>query len=71
MRIPFSRMFEDDGHGSYTPKHRFTVDGVTLGKETHLTPGVLNCGVDIANYVDHDLEIEQHEGGTPQIESTY
>ena len=71
MRIPFNKMFEDNGNGSYTPKHKFRVDGITMGKEASLKPGVPNCGVDIATYVGHDLEIEQHVGGTPEIRNTY
>ncbi len=68
MRISFSEVFQDNGNGSYTPKHKVKIGGITMGPGgVNLKPGVSFCGVDVANYVGHDLEVDRHAGGTIEI----
>ena len=72
MKVSFSEVFRDNGDGSYTPMHKVKIGGITMGPGgVRFKPGVSFSGVDIASYVGHDLEVEQHDGGTVEIKSIY
>ncbi len=72
MRVLFSEVFEDNGDGSYTSKHRVKIGGITMGPGgVSFTEGVSFSGVDIASYVGRDLEVDQYEDLTVEIRGVY
>jgi len=72
MRVSFAEVFQDNGNGSYTPKHRVKIGGVTMGPGgVSFRGGVSFSGVDIANYAGHDLEVVQHQDRTVEIKAVY
>lgn len=71
MQVQFSEVFQDNGNGSFTPKHRVKIGGVSMGPGVSFSPGVAFSGVDIASYVGHALEVEQSADGLVEIKSIY
>ena len=72
MRVAFSRVFKDNGNGTYTPIHEVKIGDITIGPGGFsFTPGVWFSGIDVGHYVDHDLEIEERENGTLEILDVY
>ncbi len=72
MRVLFSHVFKANEDGSYTPKHRVEIGGITMGSgKIRYKPGVLFSGVDIASYVGRDLEVDQHDDLTVEIRGVY
>ena len=51
-------MFNILPNGSITPKFQIKIGGVVMGPGVAFTKGVSFSGVDIAQYVGHDLDVE-------------
>ena len=71
MRIPFSEAFYDSGDGSYTPKQTIKIGGITMTPGVTFTSGVSFSGVNIAQYVGRDLDVEKHPDGTIEIKGIF
>jgi len=58
MRTPFDAIFNRLQDGSYEPRQRVRIGGVTFGPGFHFNAGVVLSGVDFTQFIDHDLEVE-------------
>ena len=61
MRVPFSTLFTVNEDGSLEPKVRIRMGGVTIGPGFKFTRGVNIAGLDLTQYVTHDLEVTQQD----------
>ena len=71
MRVPFSQVFTQNQDGTYTPKLRVKIGGVTMGQGVSFSSGVSFAGVDLAQHASKDLEVEQYADGTVEIKGFY
>ena len=71
MRVRFSEVFQQNADASYSPKCMVSIGGIALGAGVSFTPGVSFSGVDIANYADRDLEVEQRADAGVEIKGVY
>jgi hypothetical protein len=63
FRVKFEEVFINNGNGSFTPKYRTQIGGVTMGPGgVAFGQGVSFGGVDIASYKGHDLLIDTLKG---------
>jgi hypothetical protein len=58
MRIKFDDLFRAHPDGSYTLKAHVRFQGALLGPWLSFRPGVVFLGLDIAEYVGRELEVE-------------
>lgn len=70
MRVPFSKVFRDNGDGSYTSKGGIKIGGV-IETEVTCRRGVKFSGVDIAQYAGKDLEVEPFLDGILEVNGAY
>jgi translation elongation factor EF-1alpha len=70
MRVPFSDVFEINPNGSVSPRTRVRIGGVTMGSGVSFGRGAFFGGVELASYIEHDLEIE-YEGDIVVIKGAY
>lgn len=61
-KVPFDSIFTINQDGSIEPKQTIRVGGVTMSPGVKFTRGVSFAGIDIAQFVDRDLEINTDEG---------
>jgi len=71
MRVQFSEVFQANPDGSCSPKCRVRIGGVSMGPGIAFGRGVSFAGVDIANCVGRDLEIDQEGDGAVVIKGVY
>ncbi len=62
MRVPFSDVFATNPDGSFSTRSQVQIGSAALSQGASFRPGALFSGVDITQYVGHDLEVE-HVGG--------
>jgi len=70
MRMRLEEIFTDNGDGTHSPKGRIRIGGITVGPGLSLRPGKRVLGIDIAEYLDCDLEVEKLPGGDIAIRAT-
>jgi hypothetical protein len=70
MRVPFSAVFQTNANGSVSPKTNVTIGGVTMSPGVSFSKGVSFSGIDIAQYVGHDLEVI-YQGTNVIVKSIY
>ncbi len=68
MTVPFLELFILNADGSYSPTKQLDIGGVQMDTNIRLYPGVAYMGVDIAQYIDKQLEVEKLHGGTIAIQ---
>ena len=57
-RLNFDSIFQKYPDGTLEPRQRIRVGGVTFGPGVKFARGVAFGGVDFAQFLGHDLEIE-------------
>ena len=68
MIVPFGELFIRNADGSYSPTKQLDIGGVPMDTSIRFFPGVAYMGVDIATYIDKQLDVEQLHGGTIGIQ---
>lgn len=58
MRVPFNTVFLQNTDGSLEPIQRIRVGGVELGPGARFSRGVTFGGIDFAQFIGRDLEVE-------------
>lgn len=58
MKVPFDTVFTQHEDGALEPKQRIRVGGVEFGLGVKFTRGVSFGGVDFAQFIGHDLDVE-------------
>ena len=63
-RVKFESVFKKYEDGSIEPLQRIRIGGVTFGPGPGVVfrPGIAIAGVDLTQYVGHDLEVETDNG---------
>jgi len=59
-RVPFSTVFTNYSDGTFEPKYRIQIGGVSIGPGVRFGPGVNFGGVDFSLFIDDDLEIDAY-----------
>lgn len=58
-RMNFNTLFNvDQTNGTIEPRQRIRIGGVTFGPGVKFGGGVAFSGIDLSQYVGHDLEVE-------------
>ena len=71
MRVKFSEVFVTNSDGSFSPRGSVKIGGVTMASGVSFRPGVALSGIDIAQYADHDLEVEQQADGITVVKRVF
>ena len=71
MRVPFSSLFEQNPDGSLTPKVPVRRGGAQVMPGVPFGGSVSFVGVNFAQYVGKDLEVEVKEDGVYLITDVY
>jgi hypothetical protein len=70
MRVSFYQVFNVSPDGAVTPKTTVVVGGVTMTPGVTFRRGVSFSGVDIAEHIGKDLEVE-YQGDTVILKDIY
>ena len=60
----FYTVFTVHPDGSVEPRERIRIGGIEFGPGVHLWRGVVFSGIDLFDYVGHDLETKKSRGVT-------
>lgn len=71
MRVSFNELFRNNGDGSFTPKKVVKIGGVTMRPEVFFRCGEPFCGVDLVQYLERDINIEETHDGIIEIKGVY
>lgn len=66
----FNDLFEVSPDRRLTPRQAIKIGGVMIGPGITFSPGVYIAGVDITNFIGHNIEV-QDEGGMLSIIGFY
>lgn len=69
-RVKFDSVFQVNNDGTITPRQTTRIGGVTITPGVTISSGVSIGGINIAQYVDRDLEITT-DGGAIVITGIY
>ena len=69
MRVSFGEVFTTNPDGSFSPKGAVRIGAVTMRPGLSFRKGVVFSGVDIAEYVGHDLDVSREPDGTVVIKA--
>lgn len=58
MKIPFNNVFIQHPDGTLEPQQRIRVGGVEFGPGVKFSKGVAFGGIDFAQFIGHDLDVE-------------
>lgn len=70
MRVRFDQVFNVVG-GRIQPKGKVKIGGATMMPGVSMGAGVVVSGVDLAQHVGKDLDVEQYPDGTMEIKSIF
>ena len=62
MKINFFQIFKIHPDGSIEPIRRIKVGGIEFGPGIHFTKGVKFGGIDFADYIGRDFEVDEIDG---------
>ena len=71
MRISFYEVFRDNGDGSYSPTKTIKIGGAIVSQGVDFTSEAWFDGIEIAQCIGRDLEVEHLQGGTVEIKKIY
>jgi hypothetical protein len=71
MRISFSEVFHDNGDGSYSPMKTIKIGGAIIDPGVEFTAEAWFGGIEIAQYIGRDLEVEHLQDGIIAIKRIY
>lgn len=69
-KLNFDVVFVQHEDGSLEPRQRIKVSGIVFGPGVKFSKGVSFGGIDFANFIGHDLEVET-EGDILVIKGIY
>ncbi len=70
MRVKFDEVFNVSG-GAISPKGKVKIGAVVMTPGVSFGAGVSMGGVNLAEHIGKDLDVEQHPDGTVEIKSIY
>lgn len=71
MRVSFNELFQHNGDGSFTPRKVVKIGGVTMRPEVFFRCGEPFCGVDLIQFIERDINIEQTEEDIIEVIGVY
>ena len=70
MRVGFYEVF-DVSEGRISPKGKVKIGGVTMTPGVSFGGGVSMGGINLAEHIGKDLDVEQHPDGTIEVKSIF
>jgi hypothetical protein len=71
MRISFYEAFRDNGDGSYSPTKTIRIGGTIISPGVNFTSEAWFGGIEIAQYIGRNLEVEYLQDGTVEFRKFY
>lgn len=61
-KVTFDSIFIQHSDGRIEPRQTIRIGGVTVGPGVYFSPGVALGGIDLTQFIGHDLEIATDNG---------